>query len=316
MKPILYPAHLYRECIKSFKNHIQKGLFKIRRKKRLAQFKTSDREGLDLAQINCGLTATCDHSSSTTLCVRASLSYEHFFQQQPLYKKNILVNKDHQVTLMAIGLRKYSNYAEYLHAIRKHSFFERKAKKAVQNGYYFENFHWENYCPDIRAIRESTKWRAFGLPPDPYVLTPEALKTEPNHFSEIQSPGCHSHWEKWFGIFQKKPGYCQGQIKTDQQLIAYARIRRAGNTAKYAEIIGHFEHLNNGVMAYLHLEIIKYLLNNQHSGPDKGIEYITYNNLERGADGLFFWKRKALFTPYEIAFSKPPLPRGFDPQST
>ena len=314
MRPILYLTHLYQRCIALFKRNAQTPILRRRREGRLGQLKISNRQELEIAKINCALTQECDHTTHTSLCVRCSLSYEHFYHRQSKDEKKKLSTKDHLVTLMAIDFQKFTSYAGYLSAIRKHSFFERKAKKAMRVGYLFEAFQGENYLPDIKEIRQSNKWRGLGLPADPYVLTPETLNTKPSYFAKIQTPKCNIHWEKWFGIFQSKAGHMQGQIKTHQRLIAYARIRRIGNTVKYAELIGHCEHLNNGVMAFLHLEIMKYFFDPVRHDSDKGIQYITYNNVERGADGLFFWKRKALFMPYEIEFCKHPLPFNFDPQ--
>jgi hypothetical protein len=66
--------------------------------------------------------------------------------------------------------------------------------------------------------------------------------------------------------------------------------------------------------ALLHLEIMRYFLESPTALADQGIEYVTYNNVERGADGLFFWKRKALFRPHQIEFLEYPLPADFDPK--
>jgi len=310
MQLILNLPNFYHQSIQRFKRYGWQLLYKDRRQKRLAQLNLVSRDALEIAQISCALNTDCDLSSPTSLCVRSSLSYEHFFLQSAQRKKNT----EHYVTLMAINLKQYSDYATYLKAIRKYSFFERKSKKALKLGFVFAPLHYENYLPDIQAIRESLKWRAAGLPKDPYVLTPDVLQSQPSLSREIKLPHCDIHWEKWFGIFQSQPNYRQGQVITHQKLLAYARIRRAGNTIKYAELIGHFEYLNSGVMALLHLEIMRYFLESPTAPADHGIEYLTYNNLERGADGLFFWKRKALFRPHKIELLGHQLPTDFDPK--
>jgi len=313
MLSILNLPYFYHKYILISKKYVLSLLYKKRRQKRLAQFNIESREALATSQISCSLNRDCDRSTSTSLCIRSSLSYEHFFRQSVQKNSTQPQNTDHYVTLMAINLKQYSNYKDYLIAIRKHSFFERKSKKAMKLGFFFSPFHYENYLPDIQAIRESLKWRAAGLPKDPYVLTTEVLKVQPSQFKEIKPPQCNIHWEKWFGIFQSQPNYRQGQVTTHQQLLAYGRIRRAGNTAKYAELIGHFEYLDKGIMALLHLEIMRYFLESSNAQADNGIEYLTFNNLERGADGLFFWKRKALFLPYQIKLLEHQLPDDFDP---
>jgi len=314
MQPILNLAYFYHQRIQRLKNLGWRLLYKGRRQKRLTQLNLASREALEIAQINCALHVDCDRSNPTSLCIRSSLSYEHFFHQASSQDPKLPESTERHVTLMAINLKQYPDYDTYLKAIRKHSFFERKSRKALKLGFFFAPFHYENYLPDIQAIRESLKWRAAGLPKDPYVLTPGVLQSQPCHFTEIKTPSCNIHWEKWFGIFQSRPNYQQGRAITHQQLLAYARIRRAGNTAKYAELIGHFEHLNSGAMALLHLEIMRYFLESPAAPADQGIEYVTYNNVERGADGLFFWKRKALFRPHQIELLEHPLPADFDPK--
>lgn len=314
MQLILNLPNFYHQSIQRFKRYGWQLLYKDRRQKRLAQLNLASRDALEIAQISCALNIGCDRSTSPSLCIRSSLSYEHFFKQSDPKDHNPPQKTEHHVTLMAIDLKQYPDYITYLKAIRKYSFFERKSKKALKLGFVFAPFHYENYLPDIQAIRESLKWRAAGLPKDPYVLTSDVLQSQPSHFKEIKIPHCDLHWEKWFGIFQSEPNYRQGQVISHQKLLAYARIRRAGNTVKYAELIGHFEYLNSGLMALLHLEIMRYFLESPTTSADYGIEYLTYNNLERGADGLFFWKRKALFRPHKIELLEHQLPTDFDPK--
>jgi hypothetical protein len=43
----------------------------------------------------------------------------------------------------------------------------------------------------------------------------------------------------------------------------------------------------------------------------QGIEQITYGAVERGSDGLYFWKKKALFKPYLASVEPQRLPLDF-----
>ena len=47
--------------------------------------------------------------------------------------------------------------------------------------------------------------------------------------------------------------------------------------------------------------------------PDvQGLEYVVHGSIERGNDGIFFWKKKALFMPYLIELVTTQLPEDFD----
>ena len=43
----------------------------------------------------------------------------------------------------------------------------------------------------------------------------------------------------------------------------------------------------------------------------QGVEYFNYGVVERGGDGLFFWKKKGLFAPYLATVTQQALPEDF-----
>lgn len=243
---------------------------------------------------------------TSPLCIRCSLNYQDFYQNQSIIKDL------NAVTLMAIDLKQYQNFEKYSQSLRKNSYFLRSLKKAVKREYWVEQFQYQNYTPDMREIRRSVTDRAQGLPIDHFVLTETALNKDPAIETPIESPQCNGHWELWFGVFQQSPNHIQGKIKQNKRLVAYARLRRIGNSIKYAEFIGHGEHLEHSVMIMLHIHLIEWILNN-HNPYCQGIEYVTYNNVEKGDKGILYWKRKALFKPYIIKKPEINLPKDFDP---
>ena len=278
-----------------------------RRTSRIKSLGYTSRLDIPIAVINSGLGATC----GAPLCVRASLNYEDFYQFQTSTNVIDKLRQIASVTLMALDLRKYHDFEHYKKTLKKNSYFLRSNKKAVQNGYWVEQFQYQNHTPDMREIRQSIDERAQGLPADPFVLTDQALNKDPTALTPIEYPKCPQHWELWFGVFKHVPGYMQGTLELNKKLVAYARLRRIGNTIKYAEFIGHGEHLQFSVMIMLHIHLIEWIMNNTNPHSE-GVQYVTYNTVEKGEDGILFWKRKALFTPFVIHTLEPELPEDFD----
>ncbi len=144
------------------------------------------------------------------------------------------------------------------------------------------------------------KTRAFGPVIDAFILTIDALGGAPTILAPIEQPQCPKHWELLFGVFFDQPGYRQGEITLNKRMVAYARIHRVGNTVRYAEFMGHGDHMQHGVMMLLHIHLLEWLLDADNLLAD-GVEFLTYGAIEQGNNGLFFWKRKALFTPHVLS---------------
>src|SRR5438105_1011135 len=73
-------------------------------------------------------------------------------------------------------------------------------------------------------------------------------------------PAQAAAWVQGFGLFCKREGHRQGDVVCDEQLLAYISYRRLGNFTYYGAIIGHADHLGEGVMYKMHLDLIGALL--------------------------------------------------------
>lgn len=140
------------------------------------------------------------------------------------------------------------------------------------------------------------KFRAFGPVLDAFFLTLKRLGGAPVKLRAIKAVDCMQHWEICLGVFLDKPGYRQGDAVVDRQMVAYVRLHRAGNVVRYADFMGHGNHLASGVMMLLQMETVRWLMRNDDPA-FSGIQYVTYGAIEQGSEGLLFWKRKALFRP-------------------
>ncbi len=263
----------------------------FRRPRRLRVFGLDNIETLPTAVL-----AFVDACNTGCLCQRLVSLYRRYYAR---YTRVTLDGRLRQRGGIAavLSLDDFADHAAYQAAVHKRSaFFARRARKALEEGYFVDIFNRANQTSDILAIRKSMKVRAFGPVLDAFFLTLKGLGGTPVKLHTVKKLDCVQHWEIFLGVFLDKPGYRQGNVVVNRQLVAYVRLHRAGNVVRYADFIGHGYHLSRGVMMLLQMEIVQWLM---HKGDPafSGIKYITYGAIEQGREGLLFWKRKALFRP-------------------
>ena len=64
-------------------------------------------------------------------------------------------------------------------------------------------------------------------------------------------------------------------------------------------ILGHGEHLANGVLVMLHHELVAWAVS-QRENLTKGVRYLMYGGRENGGASLLQWKRQAGFRPHLV----------------
>ena len=198
--------------------------------------------------------------------------------------------------LTALDLRQYAKHQVYVKAIRKHSgYFLRNAKKARQQGFTMRAFVEAEHVADMFDIIGSKQTKLLHLNQSTQTPLRDAS-------GGCAAKGCSQHWERLFGVFSDE---------TRPKLVAYARLRRFGNIVACQDFIGHQSHLNSGVMKLLFSDIMLWLLDSADPATI-GVDFFGFGTLEFANDGLFFWKKKALFTPWLVALQEPPLPDGWD----
>lgn len=269
-------------------------IFGIRRRRRLLQFGLLEHMQVLKAQLDFGHSISCRGQLCEPLVRRYDNYYRRFSHirfDQPCFMQGSGI-------LAILDLRNYDEYQDYLRQLSKKSGnFYRDANQARRKGYAVHQFQYQNHTPDICEIRKSLKTRSFGPVIDAFVLTVEALGGAPETLHPLATPQCPKHWEIFFGVFIAQPGYMQGNLTLNEKLVAYARLHRIGNTIRYAEFIGHGNHMQNGVMMLLHNNMIEWLLDASNTWA-RGVCYVTFGAIEQGNEGLLFWKKKALFVPH------------------
>ncbi len=201
---------------------------------------------------------------------------------------------------MLLPLHQLGTTGEFVRLLKKKSAnFWRESEKSRKNGFIVQPFLAANHTVDLLNIRRSKKIRSFGLVLESFTLQLSDLGGAPSSYLSLETPTEVQYWDMYYGVFNPIDGYKQGEIIVGQQLVAYARLHRIGNMVRYAELMGHAEFQQHGVMSLLHRTIVEQILD-AHEPWHKGIDYLSYGALEQGSVGLCFWKRKALFQPMRL----------------
>jgi len=227
--------------------------------------------------------------------------------------------RSHGLALGAVDLDAYADEAALLEAARtvteKKGRVLREIARAERAGYYVKEFAFAQHVPDAVAIHQSKEIRN-GRPVQGefYLSSVEDLGGAPRKPVPVPIPCCpHHYWQHW-GIFQRIEGHHQGDVQTDEQLVGYIRLRRQGASASYSVIMGHGEHLQNGIMFMLHYRLAAEFLRKR----PRGLRYLIYQHYTLGPnDPLGSWKHRALFKPYYLHYvddrrvllpAMPPMP--------
>jgi hypothetical protein len=164
----------------------------------------------------------------------------------------------------------------------------REAKKAEKTGAICDLFKPSGLAEEIESINKSLPDRSGGPMRPGYLRSAaelrEAYRLEPDL-------GCRHHWSMWWGCFIRDNGR--------RRLVGYLQLRRYGQLAICATILGHGEHLANGVMPFLFLGVMKEL--NGGLAMFDGLKWLMYAGWYDGGNGLQLWKKKAGFDP--VAFT-------------
>jgi hypothetical protein len=137
---------------------------------------------------------------------------------------------------------------------------------SYKNGYESRMLTWEErtqYLHNIHAINTSAKARQGKPMSAGYHAFPRAFTTAQNE--------CAAHLARFIGCF--KDGIC----------VAYISAHFCGKLAAASQILGHAEHLKNGIMLSVWMEFVAHCF-------ERGIEKIVYSRWKDGTDGLKYWK--------------------------
>ena len=288
-----------------YRTRIDPLFYKSRLLRRLGSYDLDPQSDMMVSRLDGALGCSCSGAMCHHLFVTYGGYFDQYFyttdQESPLYSK---------LTLHAIDLLRYESFNGYRSDLGKRSsFFLRNAKQAGKLGYVVQEFNASEYEKDMMQIASSMKVRSFG---PMWINWLTQVEDDDSVFKKLPQNELHCpvHWDRFVGVFAHSPNTLQGDLK-DARLVGYARIQRVGNCVAYEDLIGHRDFMNDGIMKLLHCHIVHWLLDS--NDPDvQGLDYMVHGSIERGNDGIFFWKKKALFMPYLIELVATELPEDFD----
>jgi hypothetical protein len=195
-----------------------------------------------------------------------------FRSRHPRYK--LVGSKTVGVALLPLD--DFANADDYL-AGRRH--VRKRARRASRMGYSVELFDPVERQSDLLAIHSSLPERQ-GQPIDPDYLDPHAV---PRRGPNVDYLG----------------------VLFDRAVVAYSRLDYLGDIAGLGRIMGHGDHLQNGVMPLLMAAIVDHVKSTRPQA-----RYLFYDMFFGAPDGLRAFKTIVGFRPYYVHWKREaPEPR-------
>ena len=202
-----------------------------------------------------------------------------------------------RLTPMVIGIPDFPDAAAFDAVLKQRSSRTlSKIRAAARKGYRARQFMLTSHVEDMHAIRTSMAFRAAGPVFDRWFLKPGHIAEPATEKLHVASPCCPMHWTIWWGLFAPEPGHSQAGVDVGERLVAYVKVMRIGDVVHYTEIMGHKDRLGDGVMALLHHEIMRWLIEAPEPAA-RDAKVLLYGAAEHGGEGLLTWKKRAGFVP-------------------
>jgi hypothetical protein len=279
-----------------FSKNIEPFFYSKRLQRRLAAYKFVNPFELASVKLEPNPGQCC-----SVFCLHLTNSYGHNLQRYMAHHHVPSLSESKKLILHAIKLDDYKTYLHYQNALKKNgNFFFRQMKSAIAKQYTVNEFRLGEQDREISEIFASMKVRSFGPVLRAFFQGASQSNASSTDWNTNLAIPCQSHWEVFFGVFMPTSGSPVNGVNSPAKLISFATLHRIGNIISYKDCIGHGLYLKYGVTKLLHAEIMRWILD---SGDPRvvGVQYLVHGSLQRGGDGFFFWKKKALFEPCLIS---------------
>jgi hypothetical protein len=148
--------------------------------------------------------------------------------------------------------------------------------RAVRFGHRFAEIEREDFAQDVFEINTSVPERQGRPMGRGY--------REPVHYAPLPEYPCARHRISTYGV-----------ISARGRLVAYLWLYRVGDLALVSSILGHGDHLDEGIMFLLVQGTI------EREAGDGG--FLVYNRADSGTDGLRWFKERCGFEPREVEWA-------------
>lgn len=251
---------------------------------------TSFRENASPISLN-GDCAVCKNIAEATESTRNALRKYMLFPglstEMPVWQPAVIPTNE------------IADFAKWESRIKKEFDRVQYKRKATKLGYYTKPFNWKMFIPDIHDVNTSKEVRSGGVMRGSYLREIEDMGGAPTKLLEFRAPACKLHWTIPFGVFKKVEGHKQGDVTVNEKLVGYINLKRSGDIALYSMILGHGDHLRDGIMVLLHHDVVRWASENA-DGYATGLKYLMYGAVTSGGASLEQWKRWAGFVPREL----------------
>ena len=191
-----------------------------------------------------------------------------YFTKAHRYK--IIKNKTIGVAL--IDLSDYKHFDDYYRSVNGKNSAAYYRRKALKRGYRFVEIDRNDFIDDIYEINTSAPVRQGKEMTQHYLQKPSNYIEQPNY--------------RYFGVIDK-----EGKLRS------YCNIAFYGEFSLIVSLLGHKNHLNDGIMYLMLTEVIKLMFD---SYVQKGYKYIMYDTFIGATEGLKNFKKKLGFHPYRV----------------
>lgn len=186
----------------------------------------------------------------------------------------LLLFKHKTIGVCLIDLRKYKDFEDYYKSINGKNSAAYYSRKAGSRGYKFVEIDRNNHIEEIHNINVSANER-------------QGKQMEESYLEKMDFYKDRTHY-KYYGVLNK-----------NNQLLAYCDTAFYGGFAQISRLLGHKEFLNDGIMYFMIVEIIKIIFEQYYS---KGCNHIMYDTYFGATDGLRMFKNKLAFRPYFVTW--------------
>ena len=225
----------------------------------------------------------------------ASTAFENYFYQAHRRAEQI---EPPRFTPMMIDLETVGDFTEWIYS--RPATYRHQFQKSERAGYHFERIQAKNHTADFYEINTSKDVRSGGEIRANLTRSIEELGGLPARWIDPALPNCDRHWRQLFGVFVEDADYRQGDLVVGKRLLAYLSVVRFGEFATYAQIMGHADHLAEGVVNFVLQKFVE-LAKTQSWGAESGLRYLMYGGAQNGGEGLYNFKRRSGMSPYIVS---------------
>jgi hypothetical protein len=195
-----------------------------------------------------------------------------------------------------IDLDRYPDFETYAESLKRR---RQEIERARRRGFHSRPFDRNLYRFELFEVDTSLRFRSGGPVPAAFLRRPPERVSSSVIRTEPSPPSCQLHWYYDLGVFAP----AHGEATTEDRLVGYLFLKRVGSVVRLTALMGHGEHLADGVVKLLFADGMRWLLGRGEARV-RGVRYLHYGAIEHGGPGLVAWKQRFQFKPLLFSWRK------------